>query len=38
MSAPNANSDDFEAAAQGSPEQVADFDHHDKGVVGRIQH
>ena len=38
MSTPNTDPRDFEAAAQGSPEQVADFEHHNTGLVGRIQH
>ena len=30
--------DDFEAAAQGSPEQVAEFDDHRRGFIGTVQH
>jgi len=32
------SSDDFEAAAKGATASVAEFDDHDKGWLGRIQH
>ncbi|MEX0320511.1 MULTISPECIES: ABC transporter permease [unclassified Ruegeria] len=38
MSDTSHQSDDFEAAAQGSPEQVAEFDDHGRGFVGTLQH
>ncbi|MEM0947144.1 MAG: ABC transporter permease [Pseudomonadota bacterium] len=38
MSTPSTEPDDFEAAAQSAPEQVADFEDHKTGLVARIQH
>ncbi|MEM9395169.1 MAG: ABC transporter permease [Pseudomonadota bacterium] len=38
MSKANTNTEDFEAAAKGSPEQVAEFDDHNEGLVGKMQH
>jgi fructose transport system permease protein len=38
MSTPSDDPENFEAAAQGSPQQVADFENHNNGLVGRIQH
>jgi fructose transport system permease protein len=38
MSETSRQSDDFEAAAAGSPEQVAEFDDHHRGFVGTVQH
>lgn len=38
MSKANTNTEDFEAAAKGSPEKVAEFDDHNEGLVGKMQH
>ena len=38
MSTPTTDPEDFEAAAKGSPEQVAEFDDHERGALGAIQH
>ena len=38
MSDSSRQSDDFETAAKGSPEQVAEFDDHRRGFVGTVQH
>ncbi|MEM9250681.1 MAG: ABC transporter permease [Pseudomonadota bacterium] len=38
MSAETTGRDDYEKAITGSPETVAEFDDHSKGLVGRLQH
>ncbi|MFD0910031.1 MULTISPECIES: ABC transporter permease [Ruegeria] len=38
MSDTSRQSDDFEAAAKGSPEQVAEFEDHHRGFMGTVQH
>ncbi len=38
MSTRGTDPGNFEAAAEGSPEQIADFEVHNTGLVGRIQH
>ena len=38
MSDTSRQSDDFEAAAKGSPEKVAEFEDHHRGFIGTVQH
>ncbi len=38
MPAETTGRDDYEKAITGSPEQVAEFEDHNKGLVGRLQH
>ncbi|MEZ5777155.1 MAG: ABC transporter permease [Paracoccaceae bacterium] len=38
MSKPNSNTDNYELAAATSPQQVAEFEDHHAGFVGKLQH
>ena len=38
MSSSSGGRDNYEAAAKGAAEAVAEFDHPDNGLIGRIQH